>query len=206
MDGFASSAGNQGTMTVKPVSTEDARISLEESLRDLCHEFNTGVFTPILEADVAGYLYHRLLTNGYAPNTVYLATRVCGEGARTRKPDLVIGSLHFNDACVRPSLICELKAFQRWGLSDQQMRRRFEGLLAEDIPTLQEMAAVLPNGRIEIVADFYVSSQRRGYLTGKWHGNTRIDLVATACDQIGASLVWIRSIDDDGTIAYEVVV
>ncbi len=174
------------------LNTKQARAALNVALQDMCMEFNSGAFTPILEADVAAYLYHRLLVNGCTPNTVYLATRICGDFARRRKPDLVVGTLNAQDACIRPSLVCELKAFQRWGLSDQQMRRRFEGILAEDIPCLAEMSDVLPDGRIEILTDFFISSQRRGYLTGKWGSNTRIDLVSAECKRIGASLIWIR--------------
>lgn len=86
------------------------------------------------------------------------------------------------------------------------MRRRFEGLLSEDIPTLHQMAAASPNGRVEIVADFYISSQMRGYLTGKWHGETRIDVIATECERIGASLVWIRPGSDNDNINFEAIV
>lgn len=191
---------------MQPLSTDDARNALDVALGDLCRDFNAGVFAPILESDVAGYLYHRLLANGCAPNTVYLATRVCGEAARTRKPDLVIGNLQVNHACIQPLLICELKVFQRWGHSDQQMRKRFEGILADDIPSLQQMTAVLPDGRVEIVADFYVSSERRGYLTGTWNGDTRIDLVTNECKRIGASLIWIRAAGDNDAIDCKVIV
>ncbi len=177
------------------MTTDESRSALDSALSDLCQDFNERLFTPILEADVAAYLYHRLLTNGCAPNTVYLATRVCGEAARKRKPDLVVGSLDRRAACIRPSLVCELKAFQRWGFSDQQMRRRFEGILTEDIPCLEEMANVLEHGRVEVVADFFVSVQRRGYLTGRWGNDTRIDLIAAECRRIGASLIWIRPLD-----------
>jgi hypothetical protein len=95
------------------------------ALRDLCRDFNAGVFTPILEADVGAYLYYRLVTNGCSLSTVYLQTRVSGDAVRNRKPDLVIGRLRLPEACVDPSLVCELKVFQRWGHSAQQMRHRF---------------------------------------------------------------------------------
>ena len=171
----------------------------------MCREFNAGEFTPILEADVAAHLYHRLVANGCAPNSVYLATRICGSTARRRKPDLAVGALQVENACIRPVLVCELKAFQRWGLSDQQMRRRFEGILGDDLPCLAELSDVLPVGRVEILADFFISSQRRGYLTGKWGSDTRIDVVAVECKRIGASLIWIRPITPD-RLAIEVVV
>lgn len=187
------------------VNTKEAKAALDVALRDLCRDFNAGIYTPILEADVSAFLYHRLLVNGCVPSTVYLATRICGEAERTRKPDLVIGTLQPKSACIHPVLICEVKAFQRWGLSDQQMRRRFEGILAEDIPCLQEMSAVLPDGRVEIVADFFVSTQRQGYLTGKWGDDRRIDVVAAECRRIGASLVWIRA-QNEHEIGFEYAV
>lgn len=180
-------------MGAQPATTQEARSALDRALSDLCRDFNTGVFTPILEADVAGYLYHRLLTNGCAPNTVYLATRVCGDTARSRKPDLVIGTLNQADACIRPILICELKVFQRWGHSDQQIRHRMAGILAEDLPSLAQMSEVLPNGRVEVIADLYVSSQRRGYMTGTWDGENRLQRVSSECNRIGAELIWIHT-------------
>ena len=174
------------------LTTQEARAALNAALQDLCGDFNSGAFTPILEADVVAYLYHRLLVNGCTPDTVYLQTRICGKSSRRRKPDLVVGTLHIQNACVQPVLICELKAFQRWGLSDQQMRRRFEGILAEDLPCLEEMFNALPAGRIEILADFFISRHRLGYLTGSWGSDVRIDMIADECKRIGASLIWIR--------------
>ena len=87
------------------LNTEQAKAALDMALQDMCREFNSGAFTPILEADVAAYIYHRLLVNGCAPNGVYLSTRICGDAARTRKPDLVIGTLHVESACTITSAI-----------------------------------------------------------------------------------------------------
>jgi hypothetical protein len=50
-------------MPTQSLNTDDARSALDAALQNLCHDFNAGVFTPILEADAAGYLYHRLLIN-----------------------------------------------------------------------------------------------------------------------------------------------
>ncbi len=179
---------------MEPVATtEQARAILDAALSDFCDDFNRERVTPILEADIAGYLYHRIVVNGCPPRMVYLATRVCGEAARSRKPDIVIGTLDKRDACVAPLLICELKVFQRWGHSDQQMRHRFSGLLDEDLPSLEEAAKVLPVGRLEIIADLFVSRQRRGYLTGTWDGQSRKDLITARCREIGAALLWIHA-------------
>jgi len=83
-------------------------------------------------------------------------------GSVELRPWRVIGKLEPSEACVLPSLICEIKAFERWGLTDQQMRRRFEGVLYDDIPTLREMASVLPQGRVEILTDLFASRDRLG--------------------------------------------
>lgn len=177
--------------------TAVARAALDQALEDLCRQFNDGSFTPILEADVAAFLYHRLLTIGMPCNEVYLASRVCGEAARSRKPDIVIGALKTPQACIEPVLICELKVFQHWGHSDQQMRHRFMGILDEDLPSLAEMSAFLSMGRVEIIADFHMRAQRGGYMSGTWQGARRIDVVADRCRQIGANLIWIRPVSED---------
>jgi len=173
-------------------TTEQARAVLDAALADFCNDFNQQMVTPILEADVAGYLYHRIVANGCPLNMVYLATRVCGEAARTRKLDIVIGTLNESAACIAPLLICELKVFQRWGHTDQQMNHRFSGLLAENLPSLQQAAKVLPLGRLAIVADLFASRQRRGYLAGTCDGQSRKDVIAAKCKEIGATFIWIH--------------
>jgi hypothetical protein len=173
-------------------TTEQARATLDAALADFCEDFNKQNITPILEADIAGYLYHRLVANGCPTNMVYLATRVCGEAARSRKLDIVIGTLNRVKACVAPLLICELKVFQRWGHSPQQMNQRFSGLLGDNLPSLEEAAKVLSRGRLAIIADLFVSRQLRGYLAGTWDGRRRKDVIAAKCKEIGATLVWIH--------------
>ncbi|MDK1030201.1 MAG: hypothetical protein QGD96_12870 [Anaerolineae bacterium] len=185
------------------ITTRDAKAQLRQSLQDLCNDFNSGRFSPILEADVSAFIYHRLITNGCEANTAYLATRICGEAERSRKPDIVIGTLNKSQACIKPVLICELKVFQRWGHSDQQMRQRISGILSDDIPTLAELSSDLPLGRIEIVVDLYTSAQLQGYMTGTWHGESRIEVVARECKKVGASLFWIRDPDGAGSINVE---
>lgn len=46
------------------LNTRQAKSVLNVALQDMCRDFNAGEFTPILEADVAAYLYHQLLVNG----------------------------------------------------------------------------------------------------------------------------------------------
>ncbi|MDH4259813.1 MAG: hypothetical protein OEZ09_06405 [Betaproteobacteria bacterium] len=173
-------------------TTQQARAALDAALANFCDDFNNARITPILEADIAGYLYYRLVVNGCPTSMVYLATRVCGEAARSRKLDIVIGSLSRDIACVTPLLISELKVFQRWGHSPQQMNQRFSGHLGDNLPSLEQAAAVLPRGRLAIVADLFVSRQLRGYLAGTWDGRRRKDVISAKCKEIGATFIWLH--------------
>jgi len=186
-------------------TTDEARAIFDAALADFCQDFNSELITPILEADIAGYLYHRIVANGCPPNMVYLATRVCGEAARSRNLDIVIGTLNKDAACITPLLICELKVFQRWGHTDQQMNQRFSGLLGENLPSLEQAAKVLDSGRLAVVADLVATRQRRGYLAGTWDRRIRKDVVASKCKEIGATFVWLHPRPDSDEIISELV-
>lgn len=181
-------------------NTGEAREVLRLVLNDFCDAFNADRFTPILESDVSGYLYHRFVANGCPLNQLYLATRISGGIASRRRPDIVVGTLDRERASVEPLLIAELKVFQRWGHSDQQMRHRFSALIAEDLPSLEEFSEVLPIGRIAIVIDLAVSRQRRGYLTGTWDGESRLDLVRERCRDASIEFVWLHPCPENDEI------
>lgn len=176
------------------LDTRTAFELLDSSLQDLCRDFNGQVFFPLLEADVAAYLYHRLLENGCPLKQLFVETRVCDvPDERRRKYDLVVGNANLEQACVEPVLIAEIKCFQRWGHTPQQHRHRFEGILTGDLRSLQEAAEVLPFGRVEIIVDLVVTSQKTGYLTGTWHGQGRRERLTLECRDRDVSLLWVRS-------------
>ena len=185
---------------------KEARSKLLTAIEDFCRSFNSKRITPIMEADVAGFLYHRLVTHGCSLNSIYLASRICGKSERSRKPDIVVGSLNKANGCVQPRLICELKVFQRWGHSDQQKRRRFEGILDQDIPTLTQLEEYLPRGRIQVVVDLHKSPKLLGYMTGTWKGNFRVDVVRERCRAAGVSFYWAHEERDTETICVEKVI
>lgn len=165
---------------------------LHKSLQDLCAVFNQNDFYPLLESDVAAYLYYRLLTNGCPLLHLYSETRICGIAGENRKYDLVIGFVDIGLACVKPVLIAQLKCFQRWGLSHQQHRRRFEGIVTGDIESLKQASGVLREGRVEIVVDFVFTSQTTGYLNGSWNGRKRKDVLISLCSENALSLIWVH--------------
>ena len=165
---------------------------LRRSLQDLCNAFNGGQFFPLLEADVAAYLYHRFLENGCPLSEIYNETRLCGISRGERKFDLVIGAVNTVLGCIQPVLVVQIKAFQRWGHSPQQHRRRFEGIVSEDIESLKQVSSILQDGRVEVIADFVFTSQNSGYLSGTWHDSIRRDILAGLCKEANISLFWVR--------------
>lgn len=174
------------------LDTKTAFDLLQRSLQDLCNAFNQEKFFPLLEADVAAYLYHRLLENGCPLSEIYSETRLCGISRGERKFDLVIGTINADHGCVQPVLVVQIKAFQRWGHSPQQHRRRFEGVLSGDIESLKQISSTLQNGRAEVIADFVFTSQSGGYLSGKWKDRIRRDILAELCKEANIALFWVR--------------
>ena len=65
---------------------------LEGALSDLCQSYNEEKFKPILEVDIAGYLYHLLVVykNGDA-SMIHLSTRIHPAGGQRKYPDLIVG-------------------------------------------------------------------------------------------------------------------
>lgn len=170
---------------------------LQNSLRDLCDVFNQKAFQPILEADVAAYLYHRLLIYGCPLSNLYSETRVCGVAGQMRKFDLVIGRLDVAHVCIQPLLIVQIKHFPRWGFTQAQYKRRFFRIISKDIESLRQAANVLPFGQIEIVADFVYKLLLTGYLDGKWNNRRRLDVLIDLCRESGITLLWVHPNHED---------
>lgn len=174
------------------MDTEYALGLLQKALQDLCVAFNQKRFFPLLEADVAAYLYHQLLENGCPLPEIHSETRICGMPHGERRFDLAIGTVDTDSGCVRPILVIQIKAFQRWGHSSQQHKRRFEKILSRDIESLKQVSGILPSGRVEVVADFVVTPQLNGYLNGKWKGRIRRDILSDRCKEANIALFWIH--------------
>lgn len=174
------------------LETQAAFDLLQKALQDFCEAFNRKEIFPLLEADVTAYLYHRLLENGCSPAMVYNETRLCGISKGERKYDLVIGTMNIEHACIQPVLVVQVKVFQRWGHSHQQHRRRFEGILNEDLESLGEITDLLHNGRAEVVVDLVYTSKRTGYLSGYWKKDKRLDCLITRCKERNIALFWVH--------------
>lgn len=70
---------------------------IEEKLEALCIAWGNGRFVPLLEADVAAYLYHLLVSHFDGDGSyLHLETRIRG-GTDGEKPDLAIGPIESDD-------------------------------------------------------------------------------------------------------------
>jgi hypothetical protein len=182
----------QGAKQDAIIDTVNAFAFLRQSSQDLCEAFNRHEFMPLLEADVTAFLYHRLLIHGCPLSWLYKDTRIRGVEDERRKYDLVVGKVDTKHAWVDPVLIVQVKCFQRWGHTSQQHRIRFEAIIYDDLVTLKDSGRVLSTGRVQLVTDFVLTSRGTGYLTGIWQDKIRRDELSRRCEEIGASLLWVR--------------
>ena len=145
---------------------------LLKQVRKLVLEVGSGRFSPILEADVVGFLYHLLISNcGVSPAQLHLDTRV--SGARLKdKYDLAIGKVvkrkQDNLLCIFPEFIIEAKLFPI-EFSNQQHREHFLHVLEDDLQKLGRISSSYTNVQtIEFLYD------EKDYLSGKYKKQNRL--------------------------------
>jgi len=113
------------------VSMKNKRL-LEELLENLSKDYDKK-FTPILEADVVGYLYYLWISKMGDARKVHLDTRICG--FEDSKFDFVVGDVNFSAGkpCIKPELVIEVKSFPT-GFTNQQHRVHYLHVIEDDIP------------------------------------------------------------------------
>lgn len=110
---------------------------LETILNNFATDYNKGLFEPLLESDVAGYLYHLwILLLGNA-REVHLDTRIERSVNKNEKFDLVLGTVK-NNLRVDPRLILEIKCFPL-GFKSSQNRVHYKHVLDDDVPKLAKI-------------------------------------------------------------------
>jgi hypothetical protein len=143
--------------------------------RDECQA--TG-YEVLLEADVAGWMFHVLLKDSSVrPQNVHLGARVCGAGGFY---DVAIGDLDCESAkrpCVRPGLVIEIKVFPRIGFTPQQHRVHYKHVIEDDIPKLGKLRNTRAV-KVEVLID------GAGYLNGFYAGESRKDHAARIRDEV----------------------
>ncbi len=107
---------------------------------------------PILEADIAAYLYHLWVSEFGEAVNLHLDTRVYQK--LDRRFDFVVGSVDYGAGrpCItKPELVTELKAFP-YGFTDSQHYVHYLHVIKDDLPKLAALSNP-KNFRYEILFD-----------------------------------------------------
>jgi len=125
---------------------------IRQILESMCRDYNAKMFAPILEADIAAYMYHLWIAQFGNAASLHLDTRIYQK--LDSKFDFVVGKLDYNvgKPCItQPELVAEMKAFP-YSFSDQQHRVHYFHVIEDDLPKLQSLKNPV-DSRYEILFD-----------------------------------------------------
>jgi len=179
---------------------------LTQAADGLCQDLDQGIFVPLLEADIAAYLYHRLVLAEVPIPTIHLDTRIIG--IPQFKYDLVIGSVKLDSEAERaavnyPQLVVQIKLFPQWGFTHQQHRVHYRHVVEDDIASFRLLRANFPNCKCcELLADSH-RGDLHGYLRGQDRSaqSTRIDRVCKLAAKAGISVDWLHPANQTKTVS-----
>ena len=164
----------------------------------MCGMHVQGQFTPILEADICGFLYHLIIVNGLCTlDNIHLETRVQGSHSPNDKFDIAIGAINnplSRRPVVIPDLVGESKMFPI-GFDDQQHNVHFLHVLNDDLRKLGQLN--YPGAtKLEILYD------ERDYLRGKCRGVNRDKMIMDTRNTIapGAHIIFARKIKNNWSV------
>jgi hypothetical protein len=171
--------------------------ALARATDSLCYDFDQGDFVPLLEADVAAYLYHHLILASLPMKKIHLDTRITS--IPQFKYDLVVGPVEPSPKAQRaaiyePQIAVQIKLFPRWGFTDQQHRVHYQHVIQDDIPSFEPVSAGFPSCICyELLADFH-SRDLQGYLQGQDQStqSSRISRIREAAAKSRISVGWLH--------------
>jgi hypothetical protein len=114
---------------------------LKRVLSSLCQDYNSKTFLPILEADLAAYMYHLWVNLFKEAAALHIDTRIYQN--LERRFDFVVGKIDYTvgkPCVINAELVAELKAFP-YGFTDQQHRVHYFHVMDDDLPKLQSIKA-----------------------------------------------------------------
>lgn len=151
----------------------------------------------LLEADVSGWLFHLLLTQPEVKlQQIHLGARVCNAGRRFF--DIVVGSLQTGAKvrpCTHPRLVVEVKNFPRIGFTNSQHRVRYEEILNEDLPKLDELDSTIES-RVSFIVDGKGYLEKTCKKNNKKH-NRREYLISKRNEVASGVHIFIMRLADD---------
>lgn len=168
---------------------------LTETLYNLCRDVDQGAFIPLTEADVAAYLYHRLLFANLLSRDIHLNARILN--VKDHCYDFVVGAVNLDleshqTAVSNPALVIQIALFPRWGATPAQLYARYAAVLKHALPALGRLGKVYPAcQRYALLADFN-ADKSPGYLQG-WDQRARATRIARLRKAIkgGIGVAWL---------------
>jgi len=159
---------------------------LQRVLGTLCRDYNDKTFLPILEADVAAYLFYLWVSEFGEAKDLHLDTRVYQK--LESRFDFVVGKIEYGAGrpCItKPELVAELKAFP-YGFTNEQHSVHYSDVIERDLPKLQSIKNPA-NFRYEILFD------EDDYLRGfdRKSNGLRIERVIKRRDELDRKIVVV---------------
>lgn len=179
------------------VSNEKCAITIaniEDLVKNMCDLAKEGSYAPILEADVAGFLYHLMIKQGICPiNKIHLDTRIIGSQDNNERFDLVIGNIEQqNDKrpAISPEAVIEIKMFPN-GFTSQAHRIHFDHILKDDLRKLGNISNT-QSETVEFIFDEF------NYLGGNYDGQNRKEVIINTRNKISPKTYLIFAIKIKG--------
>jgi hypothetical protein len=93
------------------MTSENFPSAVGQALNELCRAYRDKTFEPVLEADIAGYLYYILVKqNAGNSSSIHLSGRIPAKEGKRKYPDLVIGDVwHISE---------QARAYEQWVQSE----------------------------------------------------------------------------------------
>lgn len=90
-----------------------------QALDELCRAYRGKIFIPVLEADIAGYLYYALVKqNAGNASKIHLSGRIPTKEDKRKYPDLVIGDIwHISEQLHSYEEWSQSEAYEEWSKS-----------------------------------------------------------------------------------------
>ena len=112
---------------------------INNAFNELCLTANRNNYEFLLEADLCGWLFHKIINELDENNQLHLDTRV---NHSNEKYDIVIGNINYPDdgrPYIIPSFVAEVKIFPKFGFTQQQHNVHFHHIINDDLQKLNNV-------------------------------------------------------------------
>lgn len=170
---------------------------IENAINEICLSASDSNYEFLLEADLCGWLFHKIITQLDDYNKLHLDTRANNSND---KYDIVIGEILTPDngrTFVNPITVAEVKIFPLVGFTQQQHYVHFRHIIDDDLRKLRNI-----NNNVEKAL---IIMDGCGYLSGRHKGVIRSQFLRNKRDEISNRIkIYLLKIENDRWI-YEII-